>query len=216
MDTIWSDSAYYSVGRPQMSEPYKELSRRAIKGDANALRELFTLAEQREGEKNFHEAAVAFREAAIAYRISTSRNLGRAEHAESRAAWLSAVRDIYKRWIEANPSGLRELPYRAPGVTHECIRHVVVGQLLHEESFAPVFLFLEESLSAIGMEFSSPGGSIQRRVCWLLGEVFGLEGSGCSEYLRNSAVRVGLDLLADEVEERCGTAQLNAPQAARP
>lgn len=203
-----------------MNEPYQELSRRARKRDDNALRKLFTHAERCEDEKDFREAALAFREAASAYRISASRNLARAEDAESRAAWLSVVCDLYQRWIEANPSGLRDLPYDAPSVTRECIGHVVVFELLHEESFAPIFLFLEESLSAAGMEFFSPGGSIQRRVCWLLGEVFGLEGNRCSEYLRNSAVRVGLDLLADEVTKRCRAVQLNppedVPQGARP
>jgi len=203
-----------------MNESYEELSRRATKGDEIALRELFALPEQYNGEKNFQDAAVAFRDAAIAYRISAFRNLARAEDAENRAAWSSVVRNIFKRWIDDNPSGLRELPYCAQGVTRDCIRDVVVIQLLHEESFALVFLFLEESVSSMGMQFFSPGGRIQRRVWWLLGEVFGLEGGEGAKYLRDISVRVGLDLIADEVAKRCRTAQLNAPedapQTARP
>jgi hypothetical protein len=194
-----------------MNEHYEDLSRRATKGDVNALGELFKLAERRESEENYQEATISFRDSAIAYRISASRNLARAEDAEYRAAWSSTVCDIYKRWIEGNPCGLRELPYVAPGITGECIRNVVVDQLLREESFIPVFHFLQQSLSAMGMEFFSPGGSIQRVVCWLLGDAFGLYGSNRSEFLSNSAVRVGLDLLADEVAKRCRTAQQDAP-----
>lgn len=191
-----------------MNEPYEELSRRATKGDDSALRELFTLAEQREGEKDFQGAIVAFRDAAIAYRISAFRNLARANDAESSEAWSSAVRDLYKWWIDANPSGLRELPYSAPNITYDCIRSVVVDQLLGEEFFIPIFVFLEDSLTEMGMQFYSPGGSIQRRACQLVGEVFGLGYGEKSEYLSDQSVRIALDFIVDEVAKRCQGAQV--------
>ncbi|MFC1665589.1 hypothetical protein ACFL17_08185 [Pseudomonadota bacterium] len=189
-----------------MNKQYDELSRRATKGDKDALRELFTLAEQEEGKKKFKEATVVFRDAAIAYRISAFRNLARAEDAESHAAWLATQQSIYRKWIDENPNGLRELPYPASGVTRGCIQKVVFGPLSHEESFSNLFLFLEESLSEIGMEFFSPGGTVQRRVCTLLGEVFGLGGVRQSQYLLNTAVRIGLDAMADEIIKRCHSA----------
>ena len=185
-----------------MDKQYEELSRRATKGDADALFELFALAEQRKGEGNFNQATVAFRDAAIGYRTFAFRNLDRAKDADSRSAWLAEECNIYRRWIENNPNGLRELPYPATGITRECIRHVVVDQLLEEDSFAALFSFLLTTLSSMGVEFFSPGGSIQRRVCALLGAVFGLEGSEESEYLRNTAVRIALDPIADEVTKR--------------
>ena len=194
-----------------MNESYEELSRHATKGDENALRKLFCLAQEREAENNFQDATVTFRDAAISYRISAFRNLARAEDAESRVVWLSEERDIYKRWISANPNGLRELPYCAPDVTSGRIWSIVIAQLSNEKSFIPVFMLLEESLSAMGMEFSSPGGSIQRRVCRLLEEVFGLQSVAEPEYLGDLSVRVGLDLLADEVAKRCRTDQPAVP-----
>ena len=39
-------------------------------------------------------------------------------------------------------------------------------------------------------------------MCHLLGVVFGLDGSEESEYLRNTAVRIALDPIADEVTKR--------------
>ena len=185
-----------------MDKQYQELSRRASKGDADALFELFALAEQRKGEGNFNQATVAFRDAAIGYRTFAFRNLDRVKDADSRSAWLAEECNIYRRWIENNPNGLRELPYPAAGITRECIRHVVVDQLLEEDSFAALFSFLLTTLSSMGVEFFSPGGSIQRRVCALLGAVFGLEGSEESECLRNTAVRIALDPIADEVTKR--------------
>ena len=122
------------VRRKLMNKLYQELSNRAIKGDRDAMHELFALAKQCEAENNFQEATVAFREAAIAFRVSSYGNVVRAEEAESKAEWLSKVRDIYQKWIEDNPNGLRKLPYSEPGFSHDRIRDVVL-QLL--PSFTP-------------------------------------------------------------------------------
>jgi hypothetical protein len=122
-----------------MNEAYEELSRRATKGDENAIHELFDLAEHYGNGKDFKNSAVAFRDAAIAYRISTFRIRNRAEDAEGHAQEMSAERDIYKRWIEANPRGLRELPYRLPNITYDRLRDIVLDELMDEESFVWVF-----------------------------------------------------------------------------
>ena len=54
----------------------------------------------------------------------------------------------------------------------------------------------------MNVEFFSQRGGIPGRVCALLGAVFGLEGSEESEYIRNTAVRIALDPIADEVTKR--------------
>jgi hypothetical protein len=113
----------------------------------------------------------------------------------------SLVRDINRRWIVQNPNGHRDWEVVAPRIDDECVRRIVVEQLLHEERFASVFIYLDRELSALGMQFYSPGGSVQRRVWVLLGELFGLRDK--SEYIKHSTVRVGLDLLANEVATRC-------------
>lgn len=77
-----------------MNERYEQLSKLAIKGDVDALRELFDLAEQYQGNMFFPEATVAFREVAIAYRISAFRNLVQAEDAERRVQSLSTIQDM--------------------------------------------------------------------------------------------------------------------------
>src|SRR5580704_2161570 len=94
----------------------------------------------------------------------------------------SRVSDIYRSWTDENPNGHRDWEVIAPQIDDECIRRVVVEQLLYEERFAPVFGYLEQELSGLGMQFYSPGGSIQRRVWTLLRELFGLEIK--SEYIK--------------------------------
>ena len=186
-----------------MSENYEEISRLATKGDNDAIRELFKLAELRESEGNFKDASILFRESAIAYRISASRNLARIDDVHQEIIRLMVASDIYKKWIESNPNGMRKLPYQIPGITTQHIKKVVVDQLVKDESFAPIFKFLYYSLSALEMEFFSPGGTLQRRAYWLVGEVFGFEGrEDASKFLNDISVRVCLDLLADEVVRR--------------
>ena len=184
------------------SEEYKELSKKADKGDNHALRELFNLADKFHAEGSYQQAANIFRDTAIAYRISAFRNLACAEHAESESAWLKKVEQIYQRWLEGNPQGMRSIPYVAEGVDLESIRTVIVDQLTSDPDFQPVFRFLYAKLSDLGMEFYSPGGSIQRKVICLLLELFGLSENGYSEYLKNGDVRVGLDLISDEIINR--------------
>jgi hypothetical protein len=184
-----------------MSGNYDDLSRRGIKGDLQALDELMTLGTKSNAEGQFENAVKAFKEAAIGFRMSDLRNRWRAEAAEEQAKWADEVRKIYQTWIEENPGGFRQWSNMVPGIDRERIRQVVIEQLLHEEGFAQIFPYLERVLSDLGMEFYSPGGSVQRRVCVLVCELFGLEPH--SKWLDHSAVRIGLDLLASQVVARC-------------
>jgi hypothetical protein len=188
-----------------MDEKYKELERNALRGNPDGLRELFQYAEGLNKENKDSEAIVAYRDAAIAYRVSASRNMARAEDAERHANWLTVRNEIYRKWIEDNPDGMHDLPFSAPGITREFILKVVVEELQREDPFIRYFYYLQEVLSGMGESFSSPGGSIQRRVITLLAEVFGLA-RGYS-YPDSIEVRVALDPLADEVAKRWQHAQ---------
>ncbi|MGB4224479.1 MAG: hypothetical protein WBJ54_11755 [Syntrophorhabdus sp.] len=186
-----------------MNSSINDFVERINKGDRGAVRELFDFGRKLEGEGKFQEAAEAFREVAITYRIWASRNQTFAEDAESRAMWSATVRDIYKKWIEDNPAGPVPLPYRVPGVTTSQILDVV-SQLFDEDPLAPILRFLEESLIATGIQFSSPGDTFERYLLGLMKEVFGLhEYHYCEPELKNTAVRIGVDIIANEVIRRC-------------
>lgn len=185
-----------------MNDEYQDLSSRATRGEKDALSELFALADEFKNQGKLQDAVEAFRESAIAYRISAFRNLNRAETAESQSAWQTRVNEIYRRWIENNPNGLRKLPFPACGLTTEDITQIAAHELFRDGSFDEIFWFLESKLESLGMQFFSPGGTIQRRVCSLLTEVFGLADGSNSDYLENIDVRIGLDLLAAEITKR--------------
>lgn len=187
-----------------MDDAYDNLVRLATQGSKAALAQLFALAEKLRAEHRLEDAAQAFRDSAIAYRIAAFRNTAQKEDAERRGQSLATVVEIYRRWVEANPNGMRQLPRASQLIDSECIRRVIVDELHNDQTFAPVFAFLFEALSSLGMEFYSPGGSLQRRVWGLLEIVFGLAASNhyFARYLEDRSVRIGIDLLADEVERR--------------
>lgn len=183
-----------------ITKQYDELIRQAVKGDRQAMDELFALAEAQMANEHSQDAALLFREAAIAFRISASRNLTHAMEAEGQGQWMVTVRDTYAKWIKQNPNGFRPIPRALPGITHDFIARIVLDQLPNEKEFLDVLDLLEQALSRLGMKFYSPGGSIQRRALQLLGEVFGL--TPVSGYLRSNEVRICLDQIADAVEAK--------------
>jgi hypothetical protein len=195
-----------------MDDGYSELVNRAIKGNKTALDDLFDLAKAHEAKHDMEGATWAFREAAIAYRITAFRNLARAEEAEARVKWMEQVVGIHRAWIEANPAGMPQLPRTKGSVDRECIWRIVPQELAREPDFAPAFRYLFETLSSLGMEFYSPGGSLVRCVSGLVESAFGFESNGFAHYLEDRSVRIGVDLLADEVERRC-SATPSSPQA---
>ncbi|MGH6673881.1 MAG: hypothetical protein ACRECV_18180 [Xanthobacteraceae bacterium] len=187
-----------------MNERYEELVRRAvISGDAAALDQLMALGQQHEADGRFQDASKVFRAAAGAYRT-------RADEGERHAM---LVHSIYQKWFDAPLCELRDWSSRMHKIDGECIRKVIVDQLWGNEQYNPIFTYLEEVLTALGMQFYSPGGSVPRRVWVLLAELFGLEkrSNELSKYLDNKAVRLGLDLLASEVVNRCGAGAAGEP-----
>ena len=173
-----------------MNDEFLDLTSRAVRGEKDALRDLFALADGYKDQGKLKEAAEAFH------------NLNRAETAESLAKWHATVCEIYKLWIKENPDGFRALPLPAVELSKEDIRRIVTEELLHESTFGGVFDHLQVMLTSLGMQFYSPGGSIQRRVCILLEEIFGLGTGYGPEFISNHDVRICLDLLAAEIIKR--------------
>jgi hypothetical protein len=167
-----------------------------MNGDAAALDQLMALGEQHEAARRFEDASKVFRAAVGAYRLW-------AEESKRRSA---LARSVYQKWFDAHLCELRDWSSQAQNIDGECIRSVIVDQLWGNEQFNPVFIYLEQVLAGLGMQFYSPGGSVPRRLWVMLTELFGLEkrSKELSKYLDSAAVRVGLDLLASEVVNRCG------------
>lgn len=185
-----------------MDSEYEALSRRATKGDKQALADLFALAESYQAQDRVKEAMTTYRDAAISYRIAAFRNLSLAESAGERLNWEARIQDIYRQWIDDNPSGIRSFPYDRLGIDRDRMNAIVLRQISQDPRFMFLMSYLEDVLSRLGMEFSAPGGTIERRICTLLEELYGFERSGLESYLNNTSVRIALDQIAAEIERR--------------
>ena len=187
-----------------MKKKVENLSIRAIKGEPEMVNTLFGIAKDCEKNGQYENAAIAYREMAFASRILASRSCDEKMQVENKLERVTIARDVYAWWVEDHPDGMVTLPYPSCGIDEEFIRVIVINEMLFEEKFIPVFWYLEEVLTDLGMKFSSPGGSVQRRICGFLGFLFGLQKSSphYTKFLEFTAVRVGLDLIADEIVRR--------------
>lgn len=181
---------------------YRELIRLSTKGDQQALDDLFALAEKLTAEKKHEEAAKVFRESAISYRISAFRNSALSESSNGKVYWLNEEIKLIKHWIQLNPSGLRPLPRKIDGlISEKIILEILKNEIWPDSQFSSLIQLLETALQNNGMEFYSPGGSSLRRILQLMETYFGIN-EFCGTYLDYLDVRIYIDLLANEVENR--------------
>lgn len=149
----------------------EELIRRAAKGDRQALDALFNAAKDAEANARFQDAAYLYREAAISFRIAAFRERAQKEEAESRVRSSTACIAL----IENVLSSTGTIPLLQPRVKQfdrEAIREVVVEDAVFANGTRDVLPLLEERLSALGVQFFSPGGSIERKLTVLLWTLF--------------------------------------------
>jgi hypothetical protein len=181
------------------------LARRAASGDRDAQRKLEDLAQQFLDRGEFLDAATAFKELAIAFRIAEGNATSAFAAKAEGEAWLRAKCGIFERWIsghgQAEPIPRTDLPKVE---WHEYV--LLLDRAGESEHVACLIQLLGEALEARGIEFFSPGGSLRRWATLLL---WGMANGkpfvpAHEELLKTPLVRVPLDLLADVLGERKG------------
>ena len=85
-------------------------------------------------------------------------------------------------------------------MSEEFILKVLRDEIWPDSKFEDIVPFVESALQDNGMEFYSPGGSSLRQIITLMIAYFGLNTYGLAT-LEPLEVRIGMDLLADEVEK---------------
>jgi hypothetical protein len=177
---------------------YSDLVKRATKGERSAIDELFSIGETNLEGGDLRLAATAFKDAAISFRIQSFRNSALAEKNLANAHSLSRDKRVIVRWIK-NHSKDYPKAYPANVKIDEKLLFDIVQQLLNEYDYAKIHDYLYDVLTELGVEFFSPGGSPQRRIAMLTFELL----SGCQDdLLGNLRVRIGIDQIAAEVENR--------------
>lgn len=190
-------------------DDYDELVRQSTKGADDATKKLFSLGEERASAGDFQGASEAFKDAAIGYRIARSRERGSRESSQNASRYDEAIRDMYRDWIIANPHGAEPLPIdRLEAGWLDRFPAAEFIDLAKDPPFDIIYYHLENELSRRGVEFFSPGGSIQRRVAQIAKVMIGMNvNAEYNQLLGEIEIRVPMDLIMDEVTRRVESAE---------
>jgi hypothetical protein len=124
------------------------------------------------------------------------------------------MRDAYKAWIDAHPTGIQPLPYDARGFAWESMQEVLVRDMSRDPLGSVALYLLETALEARGVVFYSPGGSVHRKAIGMLPACFGFVRRQISPHLEDRDVRIALDMLVDAILARLQHGDPAAPDAA--
>ena len=155
--------------------------------------------------KQFEEAAKVFCEAAISFRLAAYARQIDAEETSARARIASESQSIYAEWLARRKDLVLTRPSYYPPVTTKTVQDIVLFQFFDNPEVEHVLRFLEIHLSQCGVEFFSPGGSLQRYVVRLLAlrikanDASSHTSPNDSKFLDEMDICVALDVLADRL-----------------
>lgn len=194
-----------NIGEPE----YDELVRQSTKGSKDALDKLFAIGEGHLVSNNPVNAAKAFKDSAISYRIAVLRNEAQLEATQNEVDNLIEDIQILKEWISIFPNGHVDLPKFVTGLNNETIEAAMYGNLGRpsDPAIIRIYSFLNFHLAKCNKEFASINGNRPKFISGMLFSYFGLDITGrfysdfsTTDALNSIDVRVGLDLLAYKIE----------------
>ena len=185
------------------SQEYDDLVRASTKGKKKALEDIFTLGESLL-VKNSTDAAQAFKDAAISFRISSFRNAAQLEESKSEVSQLLSNIDIYREWVVKFPNGQVALPKAVEGLNKKDIEDVVYGECKYpsDPEVIRYYQFLNQALELTNEDYAKLNGNRPVFICDILLSYFGLGNRRNFDFNNASIdVRIGVDLLANRIEE---------------
>lgn len=195
------------------STNYLELISLSTKGDKQALEALLAYAEKLSSKSKHEEAAKAFKDSAISYRISASRNLSRAIEANSKVNQLNQKINILKQLLDTDLSNLKTLPRKLEGLSKkfiwETLEYDIENEIIKDEYLESLTSLLNSTLNeanetekVLGTDDHYAGATLPSTLTHLMEDYFGLGDSTFAFELKNNRVRLLADLLAAEIEKR--------------
>lgn len=175
-----------------------DLMHAATKGDRQAIEGLMDLGESYLKEGDPTNAAQAFKEAAISYRIDAFRRNTNYETEREQNRWaLEVIERIFISWFKANS---HSIPSKRPEILDiPDARLIEMLRSSEHQEISVVLVFLEQTLQSMGVHFYSPGGSSVRRIHQLLRAFGGNEDDWAKQFLSDVRVRLAIDQLTDRL-----------------
>lgn len=178
-------------------EEFDQLTKAAVKGDFEAMASLMKLGEACLEKNNTADAARAFQEAAIAYRIEAFRNKTHyAAECQRSQGLRETLEQIYFRWFVVNRAPARKKWPEIGKMSYAQLSKIINSPEFFSDAGAHL-RFLFQTLSAMGVEFYSPGGSELRRLFQLLRAVGGSKDAWAEKLLEDARVRIALETIVD-------------------
>ena len=145
------------------TEAPQQLMQQALKGNPLALKKLFAEADQLLAAQDHGGAAAMFKESAICYRIALFRERAKVEEYEQRVSQLE-TKLAFKSMLLAKPSSYFEV-FCPPDANLSFENLVRVWQELEwNEDISAAAMCLTDLWLSQGVQFSSPGGSVDRLI----------------------------------------------------
>ena len=185
-------------------QEYDDLVKASTKGDKKAIEDIFTLGESLL-VKNSTDAAEAFKDAAISYRIAAFRNAAHLESSQNRVSQLVNNLDIFREWIATFPDGQVTLPKVVEGLNRKDIEAVMYGECKYpsDPEVIRYYRFLNQALELNNQDYAKLNGNRPVFICDILLAYFGLSNRGSFDFNQVSIdVRIGIDLIAHRIEEK--------------
>jgi hypothetical protein len=154
----------------------------------SAASQQYVLGEAEERSGRLDAAAVSYRIAANTYRTLVESAEARRDHSLRN---LELIEENARRWMAHCPPPWTD----AHPLNGDSIRRFVLDEALGDAELEPYFRLLNEGLTDSGVEISSPGGSLQRHLTYLLEQCAnGSHGDRYAEALKHPFVRVALEM----------------------
>lgn len=188
-------------------QEYDALVRTSTKGNKKAIEDIFTLGESLL-VKNSADAAEAFKDAAISYRIASFRNGALLEDSQNEVSQLVNNMNIFREWITTFSNGHVALPKAVEGLNKKDIEDVIYGECKYPSAPEVIryYQFVNQALELTNEDYAKLNGNRPLFICDILLCYFGLAKGRNFDFPNASIdVRIGVDLLAHRIQEKITT-----------
>ena len=145
-------------------ENIESLAKDALKGDRQAIKDLFKAGDDRLQEGDFEIAANFLKEAAICYRIALFRQRAESEELADKVEDLKEKLRFKEKLLDAHWQGLQVKYERPDEVAFDELARTYKTKLQWTQDMATSQACIAEIWLRDGVRFSSPGGSVGRKV----------------------------------------------------
>jgi hypothetical protein len=190
----------------ELPDEFAEIAKNAFRGETQSLKALFSAGDRAlaQDQDNDNEAAVIFGESAICYRIAALNERAKKEEQQNRSDFLVRELEAVSKSLEKHRQGLSYTDIQGKRFPGENIRDIFLRDIWEDSSWITYFQILESRWVSRGVQFFSPGGSLQRQIISTLLRI-SREAENCSKQSKSVSpldILIPIEPIFEEVKRR--------------